>query len=85
MIGEKLDYGPVLRIAIVLFGLWLVLRFIKRALAKRHSDSPAPPPPADMLRCDYCGMFMRAAMPLRQAARSTAATNTLTRIAPGNK
>jgi uncharacterized protein len=50
--------GQFLRIAIVLFGLWLVLRFIKRALAKRHSDSPAPPLPADMLRCDYCGMFM---------------------------
>ena len=50
--------GQFLRIAIVLFGLWLILRFIKRALAKRHSDSPAPPPPADMLRCDYCGMFM---------------------------
>ncbi|MEK7304302.1 MAG: PP0621 family protein [Pseudomonadota bacterium] len=50
--------GQLLRIAIVLLGLWLVLRFIKRVLAKRRSDSPAPPPPADMLRCDYCGMFV---------------------------
>jgi uncharacterized protein len=50
--------GQFLRIAIVLFGLWLVLRLIKRALAKRRSDSLTPPPPADMLRCDYCGMFV---------------------------
>ena len=48
----------VLRIAIVLFRLWLILGFIKRSLARRRSDSPTPPPPADMLRCDYCGMFM---------------------------
>jgi uncharacterized protein len=50
--------GQFLRIAIVLFGLWLILRFIKRALTKRRSASSAPPPPADMLRCDYCGMFV---------------------------
>jgi len=50
--------GQFLRIAIVLFGLWLILRFIRRALAGRRSDAPAPPPPADMLRCDYCGMFV---------------------------
>ena len=50
--------GQFLRIAIVLFGLWLILRFIRRTLAKRRSGLPAPPPPADMLRCDYCGMFM---------------------------
>ena len=50
--------GQFLRIAIVLFGLWLILRFIKRAITMHHSDSPAPPPSADMLRCDYCGMFM---------------------------
>jgi uncharacterized protein len=50
--------GQFLRIALVLFGLWLVLRFIKRALARRHSGPPSAPPPADMLRCDYCGMFV---------------------------
>jgi len=50
--------GQFLRIAIVLFGLWLILRYIRRALAKRHSGSPASPPPADMLRCDYCGIFV---------------------------
>jgi uncharacterized protein len=50
--------GQFFRIAIVLFGLWLVLRIIRRARATRRSDFPAPPPPADMLRCDYCGTFV---------------------------
>lgn len=50
--------GQFLRIALVLIGLWLILRLIKRALAKRHADSPSPAPPADMLRCEYCGVFV---------------------------
>jgi uncharacterized protein len=52
--------GQLLRLAIVLFGLWLVLRIIRRALARRRSDLPTPPKPAsaDMLRCDYCGVFV---------------------------
>jgi uncharacterized protein len=50
--------GQLLRIAVVLFGIWLILRILKRALAARRSDTPAPPPPADMLRCDYCGTFV---------------------------
>jgi uncharacterized protein len=50
--------GQFFRIAIVLFGLWLILRIIRRALAARRSGPPAPPPPADMLRCDYCGTFV---------------------------
>ena len=50
--------GQFLRIALVLIGLWLILRLIKRTLAGRHSDSTPPALPADMLRCDYCGMFV---------------------------
>ncbi len=51
--------GTFLRLAIVLFGVWLVLRLVKRALLKDdHPSSPAATPPADMLRCDYCGMFV---------------------------
>ena len=50
--------GQFLRIAIVLFGLWLVLRLIRRALAGRRSGTPVPPPSADMLRCNYCGTFV---------------------------
>lgn len=51
--------GTFLRLVIVLFGVWLVLRLVKRSLLK--DDRPSPPaaaPPADMLRCDYCGVFV---------------------------
>jgi uncharacterized protein len=55
--------GTFLRLVIVLLGVWLVLRLVKRALLKDDhpsspSSSPAAIPPADMLRCDYCGMFV---------------------------
>jgi uncharacterized protein len=50
--------GQFLRIALVLVGLWVILRIIRRALANRRSGTPSSPPPADMLRCDYCGMFV---------------------------
>ena len=50
--------GQFFRIALVLFGLWLILRIIRRAIARRRSGTPPAPPPADMLRCDYCGMFV---------------------------
>ncbi len=50
--------GQLLRIALVLFGLWIILRLIQHALAKRRSGPPTLPPPADMLRCDYCGVFV---------------------------
>ena len=45
--------GTFLRLVIVLLGVWLVLRLVKRALLKDdHPSSPAATPPADMLRCD---------------------------------
>ncbi len=51
--------GQFLRIVVVLAGVWIVLRFLRRALSSRHpSPPPAPPAPADMLRCDYCGTFV---------------------------
>lgn len=51
--------GTFLRLFIVLFGVWLVLRLVKRALLKYdHPSSPPATPPADMLRCDYCGVFV---------------------------
>jgi len=51
--------GTFLRLAILLFGLWLVLRIVKRYLADhRKTPSSNPPPAADMLRCDYCGIFV---------------------------
>lgn len=48
--------GTFLRLVIILLGLWLVVRVVRRALRDRR-----PPPaalPADMLRCDYCGVFV---------------------------
>jgi uncharacterized protein len=51
--------GTLLRLAIVLLGVWLVLRLVKRTLLKDdRPSSPAATPPADMLRCDYCGVFV---------------------------
>ena len=50
--------GTFLRLVIVLFGIWLVLRLVKRALLKDDRPSSPAAPPADMLRCDYCGVFV---------------------------
>jgi uncharacterized protein len=50
--------GQLLRIAILLFGLWVVLRIVRKALSQRRSEASPLPPPADMLRCDYCGVFV---------------------------
>lgn len=49
--------GQFLRIVIVLGGLWIVLRLLRRALANRKTGA-APPSSADMLRCKYCGVFV---------------------------
>jgi uncharacterized protein len=59
--------GTFLRLAIILFGIWLVVRIVKRYLAEhRHPPIPsAPQPPADMLRCDYCGTFVPRAEAIR--------------------
>jgi uncharacterized protein len=50
--------GQLLRIAILLFGVWIVLRIVRKAISHRRSDASPLPPPADMLRCDYCEVFV---------------------------
>jgi uncharacterized protein len=60
--------GQFLRIVIILFGIWLVLRLIKRALSG-HKPGAAPPP-ADMLRCDYCGVFVPRSEAVQARGRS---------------
>jgi hypothetical protein len=50
--------GQLLRLAILLFGLWLILRIVRRALGRNKPGRPTLTPPADMLRCDYCGVFV---------------------------
>ena len=53
--------GPLLRLVLVVFALWLILRYIKRALD--HKPSPRHPPrsaPAHvnaMLKCKHCGVY----------------------------
>ena len=53
--------GQLLRLIIILFGVWLVLRLIRHSQQEQRpgpSSPTTPPPPADMLRCNYCGVFV---------------------------
>ena len=50
--------GQLLRIIIVLIGLWLVLQIIKRALAARQKPSPDQPSLAKMVACAQCGVYV---------------------------
>jgi len=51
--------GTLLRIIILLAGLWLVVHVVRRALnPPPKSGNPDSLPPADMLRCHYCGVFV---------------------------
>ena len=50
--------GQLLRIIIILFGLWLVLKIIKRALASRQDDSRRQPSIAKMVVCAQCGVHL---------------------------
>jgi uncharacterized protein len=52
--------GQFLRLIIILFGVWIVLRLLKRNLLERPGPTSSSPssPSADMLRCEYCGMFV---------------------------
>lgn len=50
--------GQLLRIIIILVGLWLVLQVIKRAGTTRKNPSPGPPPIAKMVSCDRCGVHV---------------------------
>jgi uncharacterized protein len=54
--------GPLLRLVLIVFGLWLVIRIIKRALA--DTSTPRHPPSDNtrhndvMLRCAHCGVYI---------------------------
>ena len=50
--------GQLLRIIIILIGLWLVLQIIKRARIARQNPAPGPPPVAKMVSCDHCGVHV---------------------------
>lgn len=47
--------GQLLRLIIILIGLWLILSIVKRALAKRRKPSADKPAVAKMVACSHCG------------------------------
>jgi uncharacterized protein len=50
--------GQLLRIIIILLGLWLVLQIIKRALASRENNVSRQPSIASMVACVHCGLHL---------------------------
>jgi len=50
--------GQLLRIIILLIGVWLVLQIIKRALGTRRTPPPGKPSIAKMVACAYCGVHV---------------------------
>ncbi len=63
--------GQLIRIIIVLLGLWLVVHYVRRALA-RHRSSAAPTPnrPAPMLTCAVCGTHIPESEAVRTAGKT---------------
>ncbi len=52
--------GQLLRIVIILLGLWLIIRIVRRALrgpALPHHPSNLPPDTA-VLPCAHCGVYI---------------------------
>jgi uncharacterized protein len=52
--------GQLLRLIIILFGLWLILKIIKRALASRENHPSRQPSIASMVACVHCGVHLPA-------------------------
>ena len=50
--------GQLLRIAIILIGIWLVIRMIKRALARPSRDRTPGGSAQKMLACAHCGVYV---------------------------
>jgi len=50
--------GQLLRIAIILIGIWLVIRIIKRALARPSRGRTPGASAQKMLACEHCGVFV---------------------------
>ena len=61
--------GQLLRIIIILIGLWLVLQIIKRALASRNNPSPRQPSLANMIACDHCGVHIPESEAIRDGTK----------------
>jgi len=50
--------GQLIRLIIILFGLWLVLKIIKRALVSRENHPSRKPSITSMVACAYCGVHL---------------------------
>ena len=61
--------GQFLRLVIILFGLWLVLTIIKRALASRRKAPPEKPAVAKMVICAHCGVHVPETEAVRDGDR----------------
>lgn len=63
--------GQLIRIIIVLLGLWLVVHYVRRALARhRSSAEPTPDRPAPMLICAVCGTHVPESEAVRAAGKT---------------
>jgi uncharacterized protein len=50
--------GQLLRIIVILIGLWLVLKIIKRALVSGKTGASRQPSISKMVACDRCGVHI---------------------------
>lgn len=61
--------GQLLRIIVILIGLWLVLQIVKRALASRRTPPTDKPAVANMVACAHCGMHIPESEAVRDGNR----------------
>lgn len=61
--------GQLLRIIVILLGLWLVLTIIKRALSSRRNPAPDKPVVAKMVACAHCGVHIPEPEAIRDGDR----------------
>jgi uncharacterized protein len=61
--------GQLLRIIIILIGLWLVLTIIKRALTSLRKPPSDKPAVAKMVACAHCGVHIPESEALRDGNR----------------
>ncbi len=63
--------GQLIRILIILAGLWLILHFVRRAL-RRHQqhEGDTSPSPARMVACALCGTHIPESEAVRVGNRT---------------
>jgi uncharacterized protein len=61
--------GQLLRIIIILIGVWLVLAIIKRALASRRKSRADQASIPKMVACEHCGTHVPESEAIRDDGR----------------